>query len=158
MLNEQNLSKAGIIAISVGLLMSIFYFINRKKFRDKKWINGWNVFAIFVLISWVPANLFVQRHNFSLISAIEHNDLTRAEDAIEKGADINYPFRGGDTFLHVVARNNGDLKVAKFLIEKGVSVNKKNDDKLTAIDIAKQYNNKELYDYLKSLLEKSSNP
>ena len=87
--------------------------------------------------------------NKELMKACEVGNLKGAEDAIEKGADVNYKDRDNykNTPLDITSYK-GNIELAKMLIQKGADVNSKNSWGLTALHIASMDGNIELADLL----------
>lgn len=63
-------------------------------------------------------------NNNQLILAAQENDLQKAGQALENGADVNARTESGQTALHLVR----DPALAKFMIDKGADVNLKESD------------------------------
>lgn len=153
--HELNMLEATAISVLIGITAVLLHI----KLRDKKKsaLSAWAVFCLVVVILWVPSNLFIQRHDFALINAAATGDFAGVKSAIHDGADIHYPFRDGGTFLHLIAGNNGDIKIAEFFIDNGISVDVLDKYGNTAYDIAIQKNNSKLSSYLHKVTSAKTN-
>ena len=70
-------------------------------------------------------SLFLVGCEDSFFKAIKNNKIKtveKAQELIDKGADINYRDKEGNTLLHVV----NSIEMAKFFLEKGLKVDAKN--------------------------------
>ena len=71
------------------------------------------------------SSLFLVSCGDSFFKAIKNNEIKSVEEVkelINKGANIHYKDRGGNSLLHVV----GNVEIAEFFLEKGLKV--KNED------------------------------
>ena len=88
--------------------------------------------------------------NLSFMKGAEKGDIEEMEKALKISSmdfmtlNFAYPINGW-TSLHYAAKNN-DRKAFDFLIAKGIDETKKNLDGLTAIELAKQMENREIYE------------
>jgi ankyrin repeat protein len=81
-----------------------------------------------------------------LCEAVSRNNICIASKLIEFGANVNIGTAGGYTPLMIAARF-GYIESAKLLVEAGADVNIIDDSK-TALAIAAEYGEKEVFDYL----------
>jgi ankyrin repeat protein len=86
-----------------------------------------------------------------LIEAIIKNDITTVKKLLEKGVDPNFcEDKAGITPLHFAAQNN-TMEIVKLLIAAGADVTIKNEEGLTAFDIAVILKNREIMDFLRKI-------
>ena len=82
------------------------------------------------------------------MKAAEKGNIFQMEDALKKSSiyimtlNFSYPYNSW-TALHYAAKNN-DKKTFDFLVSKGIDMNKKNIDGLTAIELAKSLGHNEI--------------
>lgn len=70
---------------------------------------------------------------------------------LDNGADINAPGEHGYTPLHD-AVEQGHLSAVQFLLSRGANVSSKSDDGITPLELAELLDEKEIYDFLDSIL------
>jgi hypothetical protein len=99
---------------------------------------------IIFVISWIPLNIWLSRHDDKLIHKVIEGDLNGVISAIEEGANIHMTIKRKFTLLQVNSLHKGDIRIAKFLINHGVNVNAVNEDGDTAYDIATRNGYEEL--------------
>lgn len=90
-----------------------------------------------------------------IASLNEHPEVVRF--LLSKGADINARDNHGYTAINHVA-GKGDLQMVTLLIEKGADVNTVNDLNLTALDLARLFNNDTIANLLKKHGARSGSP
>jgi ankyrin repeat protein len=71
-----------------------------------------------------------------LIFASEENDITIAEEALYNGANINVQFGEFEETPLITASRQDSFEMVKFLISQGADINRKNNEKDTALSIA----------------------
>ena len=83
-----------------------------------------------------------------LFDACEHNNVEKAREAIEKGANVNAKDKDGSTPLMIavfmIAAFNGNVELAKLLIERKADVNAKDNNGWTPLIEAAFHGNVEL--------------
>ncbi|CAA7403136.1 unnamed protein product [Spirodela intermedia] len=75
--------------------------------------------------------------------AAEQSSVELLEEIIRYGGDVTLPASNGSTALHV-AVCNGDVKVAKFLVDRGALIDKRDVDGWTPRDLADQQGHEEI--------------
>lgn len=108
-------------------------------------------FLILIMVSWIPFVLYVEREDDNLLHMVIEGDFDGAVQAINDSADIHMIIKRKFTLLQVNSFHKADIKIAKFLIEKGVPVNAVNEDGDTAYDIAIKNGYGDLAYYLKTV-------
>jgi len=89
---------------------------------------------------------------FSLMYSKYDNKFEIIKALLDGGADVNIQTIMGNTILHS-AVFIGKIEYVKMIVEKGVDINIKNNNKKTALDIACEKDNKDIYEYLKEETE-----
>ena len=90
----------------------------------------------------------IKNNDLELFELIKNNDLEGVIKAIENGAKVDLQNRHwGKTALHY-AVEKGNLKIIKYLVEKGADANLQNEGGRTALHYAKQKGNQEIIDLL----------
>lgn len=84
----------------------------------------------------------------SLLISIYNDNIEILKKNILIGCDVNSQNNGGWSALMAVALDKRPIEMAKILVENGADITLKNKTQKTAIDIAIEYNNKELVDFL----------
>lgn len=79
-----------------------------------------------------------------------NNELTLLKMLLDKGANPNTKSAAGETIL-MRAVVGGNLDSVKLLLQKGADLTIKNNEGKTAVDYAKEYNQKEVLEYLEKL-------
>lgn len=83
----------------------------------------------------------------SPVLAVERNDLKLAEFFLKNSPELrDSKNQAGETLLHIAVKN-GNLEMVKLLVEKGVPLNARRSNGLTALDLAKD---EDIRRYLKS--------
>ena len=91
----------------------------------------------------------IREVSLSFMRAVEKGDIVQMEAALEKSPmefmtlNFTYPINGW-TALHYAVKNN-DKKTFEFLVSKGIITSKKNNDGLTAIELAKSLGYNKIY-------------
>ena len=96
-------------------------------------------------------NLNIQTHDYTaLYTAVEYGLTDIVKLLIQSGANVNLPNQtGNSTPLHVAVAN-ADQAMVKLLLNNNADPNIKNNTKLTALDLAKLYNFKDIEQLLLS--------
>ena len=113
-------------------------------------ITGYALMLI-LIASWIPVNMWLERHDSALLSAVIAGDVPAARKAFNEGGNVHMEIRRHFTLLQVAARQ-GSVEVAKLLIEHGSDVTSSNDDGDTALKIALVNQHPEMANYLRSLI------
>ena len=83
----------------------------------------------------------------NLVIEASNGNLIKVQEYVVKLEDINFVSLKGETPLGTAAYN-GNLNVVKFLIKSGAIADYKNAEGKSAVDIAKDTGNHEIYNYL----------
>ncbi|WP_264330602.1 ankyrin repeat domain-containing protein [Wolbachia endosymbiont (group B) of Erebia ligea] len=83
-----------------------------------------------------------------LINAARKGDLSKVEELLREGSNINAKNDGGYTSLHLAARYSHSNVVEK-LLDKGADINAENNDGLTPLELAKKYDKLEVVSLLR---------
>jgi len=94
-----------------------------------------------------------EKLNKALLKAVKKGDLSKVQELVQEGADVNFKTRSGDTPLHVAA-SNGHLEIFDFLLKNGADPTIFNKKKKTPIDIACEKRRTKILEYVKSQLGK----
>ena len=113
---------------------------------------AWYVILVTALASFIPLNLWLQRHDSALLDAIIRHDVPAALQAFEDGAKMKMEIKHHSTFLQAAAYQ-GQVAMAKLLVEHGAAaiVAATDDSGQSALDIAIANHHLEMADYLRSL-------
>ena len=113
---------------------------------------AWYVILITALVSFIPVNLWLQRHDSALLDAIIRHDVPAARQAFKDGATMKMELRHKSTFLQAAAYQ-GQVAMAELLVEHGAAatITATDDSGETALDIAIANHHLEMADYLRSL-------
>lgn len=124
-----------------------------------RWRTVWFGILGTFLLSWIPLNLWLQRHDSSLLHSVMAGDLVSVERAVRDGGDVQMPIRHRFTLLHVAALHTDNVAVAEFLLKHGVSLDSINDDGDSALVIAHRQGHQQMAAYLHGLKnqQKTSN-
>ena len=97
--------------------------------------------------------LWTERHDSALLTAINAGDIQAARRAFQDGATMQMRIRREFTFLQVAARH-GNVEMARILVEHDATrtVTATNQDGDTALDIALASGHTAMADYLRSLM------
>jgi len=114
-----------------------------------------SISGVFLLFGYKQEKL-----NDAFLDAVEKGDIRKVTELLEQGADIHAVKRkydSGDMAIHLAARK-GDLDIVKFLLDKGISVDEENLDKITPL-IKGLWNEKlaENDELIKYLIERGAN-
>ena len=104
-----------------------------------------------LMASWIPVNMWLERHDTALLSAVIAGDVPAARKAFNEGGNIHMEIRRNFTLLQVAARQ-GSVEMAKLLIEHGADVIASNNDGDTALKIALANQHQEMANYLQALI------
>ena len=115
----------------------------------------WKFAVLLILAAVWLSPLWMQRHDYALLKAINAGNVQAARQAFKDGATMQVHIRRDCTFLQAVARQ-GSVEMGRLLVEHGagstVTVINQNGD--TALDIALANGHAEMADYLRSLTTK----
>lgn len=114
----------------------------------------WIGFLILLGASWIPVNLWLQRHNDALFDAVSDGDLPAAQSALSAGASVHMEIRHQFTLLHVAALHHDNVEIGEFLVTHGVSPDARNDENHTALQIAEQEGHPHIAAFLRTLNER----
>lgn len=137
-----------IVYLIIGLA---FVFGGLKARAQGKQRFAWSAVMLTIMASWIPVNLWLQRHDSALLHAVIAGDVPAARMAFEEGGHINMPIKDHFTLLQVAARQ-GSVEMAKFLIQHGADVTAISDNGDTALKIAIANDHPEMVAYLQSLM------
>lgn len=114
-----------------------------------KWIPAAALFAFFAFVT--IRQLWIERHDSSLLHAINAGNIQSARHAFGDGATMQMRIRRSNTFLHAAAQYT-NVEMAKILVEHGAAVNEANEVGETALDIARARGHTQMTAYLQSLM------
>jgi ankyrin repeat protein len=109
------------------------------------------VIVIIGMAAWIPANMWLERHDSALLHAVITGDVPAAHKSFDEGANVHMQIRQHFTLLQVAARQ-GSVEMARLLIEHGADLTATNDGGDTALKIALNNNHAEMAAYLQSLI------
>jgi len=96
-----------------------------------------------------------EKLNKALLEAVKKGDLSKVQELVQEGADVNFKTRSGDTPLHIAA-SKGHLEILDFLLKNGADPTILNKKKKTLIDIACEKRRTKILEYIKSQLGKDA--
>lgn len=105
-------------------------------------------FGMILLFLFGMVIIIFREESKALIYLSKMNQNKRIEKFVNRGADVNYIDKNGDTSL-IIASKNANLELAKFLLDHGALVNIKNKQGLSAIDYAQKASDNRLISLLK---------
>ncbi len=123
----------------------------RKKKLTKMRIAGYAL-ILTLPVSWIPVNMWLERHDSALLSAVINGDVSAARKAFNEGGNVKMEIRRHFTLLQIAARQ-GSVDMARLLVEHGADVTASNDDGDTAFKIALANKHPDMANYLQSLIE-----
>jgi len=94
-----------------------------------------------------------EKLNKAVLEAVKKGDLSKVQELIQEGADVNFKTRSGDTPLHIAA-SKGHLEIFDFLLKNGADPTILNKKKKTPIDVACEKRRTKILEYIKSQLGK----
>jgi len=93
-----------------------------------------------------------EKLNKALLEAVKKGDLSKVQELVQEGADVNFKTRSGDTALHIAA-SEGHLEIFDFLLKNGADPTIINKKKKTPIDVACDARKTNILEYIRTQLE-----
>lgn len=97
-----------------------------------------------------------QLNYFFLLDAIKRNNLMDVKKYSSLVSNLNIKDNKGNSLLHQAARIKNNLEIVEFLVEKGVNIQYRNSDDMTAFDVAIHYYNSKIARYLNNKKKNNS--
>lgn len=105
-------------------------------------------FGVILAFLFIAVAVIFRQESKALIYFAKMNQNKRIEKLVNKGVEVNYIDRNGDTAL-IVASKNANLELVKFLLEHGSLVKITNKQGLSAIDYAQKASDNRMVSLLK---------
>ena len=110
--------------------------------------------VLLIFLSVFCSASFGEEQDQALIEAARKGDSKQVQDFLDKGADVNRPFRQAKGILGwtplIEASFKGHLEIAKLLLDRGADVNAKGIGGETALMAATKAGHKEIVELLKA--------
>ncbi len=157
---KNRMSRKSDIVLSVFLMLGAMIFA---KIIEKTWLGVvlGIIFGMHLIYKWSKFQLLSKEQKIDalkekqiednaineLMLACADGDLSRVNELLNFGADVNKTSLDGSTALMYASRNN-HLHVVRALVNAGAKIDMKNDKKSTALAIAQRFDCKDVADYL----------
>lgn len=106
---------------------------------------------LFIVVLFLTSCADKINDEMNLVISSANGDLVKVKEYVAKLGSVNFVSLKGETPLGA-AVYNGNLEVAKFLVESGANISYKDFEGRSSLDIARQRGHDNIYQYLSAYL------